>query len=87
MVQQMVIKGELGKRLEEYRPLWYEEPVSSRDLEGLAEARREIRIPVVTGEELYTKREFREVFERRAADILNPDVCNCGGILELVEIA
>jgi len=41
----------------------------------------------VTGEELYTKAEFREVFERRAADIINPDVCNCGGILELREIA
>ena len=41
----------------------------------------------MTGEELYTKTEFREVFERRAADILNPDVCNCGGILELKEIA
>jgi galactonate dehydratase len=42
---------------------------------------------VVTGEELYTKAEFREVFEKQAADIINPDVCNCGGILELKEIA
>jgi galactonate dehydratase len=42
---------------------------------------------VVTGEELYTKAEFVPVCERRAADILNPDVCNCGGILELREIA
>ena len=41
----------------------------------------------MTGEEIYTKTEFREVFERRAADIINPDVCNCGGILELREIA
>ena len=44
-------------------------------------------MPIVTGEELYTRVEFREVFERRAADIINPDVCNCGGILELQEIA
>jgi galactonate dehydratase len=42
---------------------------------------------VVTGEELYTKFEFREVFEKQAADIINPDVCNVGGILELKEIA
>src|SRR5437764_2446838 len=41
----------------------------------------------MTGEELYTKTEFREVFEKRAADIINPDVCNVGGILELKEIA
>jgi galactonate dehydratase len=61
--------------------------VSSRDLNALAEARSKIRIPVVTGEELYTKNEFRDVFEKRAADIINPDVCNCGGILELREIA
>ncbi len=53
----------------------------------MAAAKRDIRIPVVTGEELYTKFEFREVFEKRAADIINPDVCNVGGILELKEIA
>src|SRR5262249_42574619 len=51
------------------------------------EAKRGISLPVVTGEEIYTKTEFREVLERRAADIINPDVCNCGGILELREIA
>ena len=73
--------------MEPYAPFWYEEPVSSRDLDGLTEAKRAIRLPVVTGEELYTKAEFQGVFERRAADIINPDVCNCGGILELKEIA
>ncbi|HXF63058.1 MAG TPA: mandelate racemase/muconate lactonizing enzyme family protein [Caldilineaceae bacterium] len=77
----------VAARLEEYRPYWYEEPVSARDLGGLVEAKRAIRLPVVTGEELYTKAEFREVFERRAADIINPDVGVCGGILELREIA
>src|SRR5690606_3152710 len=50
------------------------------------EVRSQVSIPVMTGEELYTKFEFREVFERRAADIINPDVCNVGGILELKEI-
>jgi galactonate dehydratase len=77
----------VARRLEPYRPFWYEEPVSSRDIAGLAEARREINLPIVTGEELYTKAEFRDIFEQRAADIINPDVCNCGGILELREIA
>jgi galactonate dehydratase len=41
----------------------------------------------VTGEELYTRAEFRRAFELRAADIVNPDVANCGGILELRAIA
>jgi galactonate dehydratase len=74
-------------RLEAYRPFWYEEPVSARSLDALAECRARIRLPIVTGEELYTKAEFVGVFERRAADIVNPDVCNCGGILALSEIA
>ena len=77
----------VARMLEPFDPFWYEEPVSARDLGALAECRREIRIPIVTGEELYTRFEFREVFERRAADIINPDVCNVGGIEELREIA
>lgn len=77
----------VAQQIEQYRPYWYEEPVSARDVAGLAEARAHINIPIVTGEELYTKAEFRPIFENRAADILNPDVCNCGGILELVQIA
>ena len=77
----------VARMMEEFDPFWYEEPVSARNMDGLAAARREISIPVVTGEELYTKAEFRTVFERQAADIINPDICNCGGILELKEIA
>jgi galactonate dehydratase len=77
----------VARLMEPYAPFWYEEPVSVRDLGGLVAAKRAITLPVVTGEEIYTKTEFREVLERRAADILNPDVCNCGGILELREIA
>ncbi len=77
----------VAARLEPLRPYWYEEPVSARDLPGLALAKQGIRLPVVTGEELYTKNEFRDLFAQRAADIINPDVCVCGGILELREIA
>ena len=77
----------IAREIERYRPFWYEEPVLAENLDALAAARREINIPVVTGEELYTKFEFREVFEKQAADIINPDVCNVGGILELKEIA
>lgn len=77
----------VARMLEELDPFWYEEPVSARDIDALAQVKDKIDIPVVTGEELYTKTEFRNVFEKRAADILNADVCNCGGILELKEIA
>ena len=77
----------VARAIEPYRPFWYEEPVSARNVDALAACRRDIRLPVVTGEELYTKAEFREVFEKQAADIINPDICNCGGLLELKEIA
>ena len=76
-----------GRELEQFRPFWYEEPVPAENVPALAEVRARTRIPVVTGETLYTKAAFREVFEQRAADIINPDVANCGGILELKEIA
>ncbi len=77
----------IARDLEPYHPFWYEEPVLAENLDALAEVKRAITLPVVTGEELYTKFEFREVFEKRAVDIINPDVCNVGGILELKEIA
>ena len=76
----------IARHIEEYEPFWYEEPILAENIDALAAAKQEIRIPVVTGEELYTKFEFREVFEKQAADIINPDVCNVGGILELKEI-
>ena len=76
----------VAHRLEPFEPFWYEEPIDAEDMEGLAEVRRRISLPVVTGEALYSKNQYAEVFARRAADILNPDVCNCGGILALKEI-
>jgi len=77
----------IAGKMEKYNPFWYEEPVPADNIHALAEVRRDIKLPVVTGETLYTKAAFREVLERQAADILNPDVANCGGILELKEIA
>jgi galactonate dehydratase len=53
----------------------------------MREIRQRIATPVVTGEELYTKAAYRTVFESAAVDIINPDVSNVGGILELKEIA
>jgi galactonate dehydratase len=77
----------VAHRLEELEPFWYEEPIDAEDMDSLAEVRRRINLPVVTGEALYSKNQYVDVFATRAADILNPDVCNCGGILALKEIA
>lgn len=75
-----------AKMLEAFNPFWYEEPIAPDNLDDLAEVNRNISIPVVTGEALYTKSDFRQVFEKRAAEIINPDIC-ASGFLELREIA
>jgi galactonate dehydratase len=76
----------LGHRLQEFNLYWYEEPCLAENIDAIAEVRLTLNIPIVTGETLYGKAAFVPVFEKRAADILNPDVCNVGGILELKEI-
>jgi galactonate dehydratase len=78
---------DLANALAEFEPYWLEEPCQSENIEALADVRHASRIPVVTGEALYTRADFRPVFRARAADIINPDVSNCGGILELLNIA
>ena len=71
----------LGNKLEEFEPYWLEEPCQVEHIEAIAEVRAAVNIPIVTGENAFTKAAFRPILEARAADILNPDVSNCGGIL------
>jgi galactonate dehydratase len=78
---------DLANALAEFEPYWLEEPCQSENIEALAEVRRASRIPVVTGETLLSRTGFRPIFRARAVDIINPDVSNCGGILELMHIA
>ncbi|MFH1085023.1 MAG: mandelate racemase/muconate lactonizing enzyme family protein [Chloroflexota bacterium] len=78
---------QLGLRLEPYRPLWYEEPVSEENIAELLEVRRKVNIPIATGERLYTKFPFAQIVEAHAADVLQPDIANAGGITELKKIA
>ena len=77
----------MAERLEEFSPYWLEEPCPVDNLDAIAEVRAITQIPVVTGEAIYAKAGFVPLFEKRAADIINPDVCSVGGILELKEIA
>lgn len=64
-----------------------EEPVSPENVPALAEVKRQSGMRIATGERLYTRFGFRELLESRAADILQPDLCHCGGILEAKKIA
>ena len=76
-----------SKEVEKYNPFWIEEPCISENINAIKEVKNCTKIPVVTGEALYSRNMFREVFEKNAADIINPDICNTGGILELSLIA
>jgi galactonate dehydratase len=78
---------QIGLRLEEYRPLFYEEPVSEENISELLQVRQKVNIPIATGERLYTKFPFARIVEAHAADVLQPDVANAGGVTELKKIA
>ncbi len=77
----------LAARFEEFGPYYYEEPCMWENVEALAEIKASVSLPIVTGEAIYAKAGFRPIFQAGAADIINPDVASCGGILELKEIA
>jgi galactonate dehydratase len=77
----------LGKRLEEFAPDWYEEPCLCDNIALVAEVRQKVNIPIVTGEAIYSKETFAQCLEARAADILNPDIANCGGLSAMMDIA
>ena len=76
----------LAAALEDLDLVWYEEPVLADDITACAEVARSIRIPVATGENHYTRFEFRELCERRAARYLMPDVCRANGFSETLKI-
>ena len=71
----------LGRELEDmgWRLRWYEEPVVQEDLDGYAEVRRALATPIAGGENEYTGFGFRQLLEKRAVDIAQPDICIAGG--------
>ncbi|MCH2313697.1 MAG: mandelate racemase/muconate lactonizing enzyme family protein [SAR202 cluster bacterium] len=77
----------LANRIEKYNPFWFEEPVSQENVSEMKQVRSRINIPVATGERLYLKFPFFELVRNEAVDILQPDICNAGGITELKKIA
>ncbi|MFN0124513.1 MAG: galactonate dehydratase [Blastocatellia bacterium] len=77
----------LMKALEPHSPWFYEEIAQALNVDVMAEMARKTHIPIATGERIFTKWGFREILEKRAAVILQPDVCYAGGITELKIIA
>ncbi len=73
--------------LEPYHPFWFEEPVMPENVEEMARVAAHTSIPIATGERLVTKYEFARVLEKQAAQIIQLDVGQCGGITEAKKIA
>ncbi len=78
---------EVAEAVAPYRPLFFEEPLRPENIQAMAQLHRDIRIPLATGEMLYTKYEFRDLIAAEAADILQPDLLVCGGLMEGKKIA
>jgi galactonate dehydratase len=76
----------IARALEDYDVHWLEEPLIPGNLENYARLRQETRTPLSLGERLYTRWDFREVFEKGCADFIQPDVSHAGGIWELRKI-
>ena len=77
----------VAKELEEFSPFWFEEPVPPENIDELARVAAHTSIPIATGERLVTKFEFAELLKKQAAQIIQLDVGQCGGILESKKIA
>jgi galactonate dehydratase len=77
----------LIKAIEQYQPMFVEEPCQAQNHDVMAEIARGTHLPIATGERVFTKWGFREVLEKRAATILQPDLCHAGGITEVRLIA
>ena len=77
----------LIKALEPYQPMFVEEPCQAQNHDVMAEIARGTFLPIATGERVFTKWGFLEVLEKRAATVLQPDLCHAGGITEVRLIA
>ena len=73
--------------IEEFSPLFVEEPCLPENVDAMASIARSTNVPIATGERLFTRWGFRDVLEKGAAAVLQPDLAHCGGISEARKIA
>jgi len=77
----------IAKELEQFKPMWFEEPVPPNNIEALKAVRDKSPVAISAGERLYTRFDYNPLFAMRAADYIQPDVSHAGGIMELKKIA
>jgi galactonate dehydratase len=78
---------QMARAVAPYNPYFFEEALRPENIDAMASFKRDCPIPVATGECLYTKFEFRDLIVREAADIIQPDVCLMGGLMEMKKVA
>lgn len=76
-----------AKALEPYGLYWFEEPCWPETMDGIADVQRAVSTPIATGERLISQHQFRELLEKRAASVIQPDISHCGGLSEARRIA
>lgn len=77
----------IAKELESFKPMFFEEPVPPDNLEALKAVRDKSPVAISAGERLYSRWDYRKLFDLRAADYIQPDISHAGGIMELKKIA
>lgn len=77
----------LAKKLEIYDPMFIEEPVLCENMEDFKEIAACCQIPIATGERLYSRWDFKRLFQMGGVDIIQPDLSHAGGITEVKKIA
>ena len=77
----------VAKEIEPYYPFWLEEPIRPENFDAMKKLADHVNIPLASGECNYTKYEFRDLINIQALDIIQPDICVCGGIMEMKKIA
>ena len=78
---------QLANALADYDPYFYEEPLRPEHIPAWQRLRQQMKVPLATGESLYARFEFLNLMAAQAVDIIQPDVCVCGGLLEMRKIA
>ncbi len=77
----------LAKKLEEFDPMFIEEPVLSENMEDFKHIAAACNIPIATGERLFSRWDFKQLFHHGGVDIIQPDLSHAGGITEVKKIA
>jgi len=77
----------MAKEIEPYHPMWLEEPIRPENVDAMQKLAEHVEIPLASGECNYTRHEFRPILNAQCLDFVQPDICVCGGLIELKKIA